>query len=328
MKLNNPQTSPKLYWSIIKSCYNGRKIPIIPPLSVHGKIIANFKEKANLFNKYFSPQCNPLPNDSQLPENQTHITETKLSTFNIEDEDIYKIIKTLDINKTHGHNEVSIRMLKLCDKNIVKSLSIIFKNCKLRKAFPTLWKKANVVPITKKGEKYLIKNYCPVSLLPILGNFFERLIFNSLFKYIDENELLNPNQSGFCPFDSCVNQLLSINHEVFSNFDCNPPKDICAVFSDISKAFDKIWLPGLIFKIKSFGTSGDLLELIKNFLSNRFQRVVLSGQMSEWGKINAGVPQSSILGLLFFLIYINDLTDGISSIVKLFAHGTSLFSNV
>ena len=198
-----------------------------------------------------------------------YVTETKLSSFDIEDEDIYKIIKTLDINKAHGHDEVSIRMLKLCDKSIVKPLSIIFKNCKIKKTFPNLWKKANVVPIHKKGEKDLIKNYRPVSLLPIFGKFFERLIFNSLFKYIDENELLNPNQSGFRPFDSCVNQLLSINHEIFSNFDCDPPKDIRAVFLDISKAFDKIWLPGLIFKIKSFGISGDLLELIENFLSNR-----------------------------------------------------------
>ena len=111
----------------------------------------------------------------------------------------------------------------------------------------------------------------------------------------------------------------------FSSFDCGPPKDICAVFLDISKAFDKIWLPGLIFKIKSFGITGDLLELIKNFLSNRFERVVLNGKTSEWEKNNAGVPQSSILGQLFFLIYINDLTERTSSIVKLFADDTSFF---
>ena len=129
-------------------------------------------------------------------------------------------------------------MLKLCDKSIVKPLSIIFRNCKLRKTFPNLWKKANIISIHKKGEKDLIKTYCPVSLLPIFGKIFERLIFKSLFKYIDENELLNPNQSGFHPFDSCINQLPSINHKVFSNFDCDPPKDICAVFFDISKAFD------------------------------------------------------------------------------------------
>ena len=84
----------------------------------------------------------------------------------------------------------------------------------------------------------------------------------------------------------------------------------------------------MIFKIKSFGISDDLTELIKNFLSNRFQRVGLNGQTSEWEKINAGVPQGSILGPLFSPIYINDLTDGISSIVKLFADDTSLLSIV
>ena len=92
-------------------------------------------------------------------------------------------------------------MLKLCDKSIVKPLSIIFNNCKLKITLPNLWKKANVVPIHKKGEKDLIKNYRPVSLLLIFGKFFERLIFNFLFKYFDKNELLSPNQSSFCPFD-------------------------------------------------------------------------------------------------------------------------------
>ena len=122
----------------------------------------DFNEKVNLFYKYFSSQCNPLPNNSKLPERQTYITETKLSSFNIEDENIYKIIKTIDINKAQGHNEVPIKMLKLCDKGIIKPLSIILSNCKLKNTFPNLWKKANFVPVHKKGEKDLIKSYCPV----------------------------------------------------------------------------------------------------------------------------------------------------------------------
>ena len=107
------------------------------------------------------------------------------------------MIKTLAINKVHEHDDVSIRILKLCDKSIVKPLSIILRNCKLKKAFPIFWKKAMLFQFTKKGEKDLIKNDCPVLLLSIFGKVFERLIFNSLFKYIDENELLNPNQSCF-----------------------------------------------------------------------------------------------------------------------------------
>ena len=176
--------------------------------------------------------------------------------------------------------------MKLCDKTILKPLSIIFNNCKLKKTFPNLWQKANVVPIHKKREKDLVKNYRPVSILPIFWKLFQRLIFNSLFKYIDENELLNPNQSGFPPFDSCVNELPSINHDIFSNFNGDPPKDIGSVFLDISKAFDKIWLPGLLFKIKSFGISGDLLELIKKFLSNTFQRVFLMGKHLNGKKLS------------------------------------------
>ena len=78
LKLNSPQTSRKTYWSIVKSCYNGRKIQIIPPLFVNGKIVTNFKEKANLLSKYFWSRFNPSANDSMFPENQTYITETKL----------------------------------------------------------------------------------------------------------------------------------------------------------------------------------------------------------------------------------------------------------
>ena len=129
---------------------------------------------------------------------------------------------------------------------------------------------------TGKGEKDLIKNHRPVSLLSIFENFFGRLMFNSLFKYIDENELLNPNSQAFAHL-VLVQTNFYLNHAIFSNFGCGPPKDIRTVILDISKAFDKIWLPGLIFKIKSFGISGDLFELIKKFLSNRFQIVVLNG---------------------------------------------------
>ena len=163
------------------------------------KIITDFNEKSNLFNKYFSStmmkkpifltnifssQCNPLPNDSKLPE--TYITETKLSSFNIGDEDTYKIIKTLDIYEAHGHDEVSIRMLKLCDKSIVKPLSIIFNNCKLKNTFPNLLKKANVVPIHKKGEKDPIKNNRCFTFANIWKNFMKdlylALFLNTLMK--------------------------------------------------------------------------------------------------------------------------------------------------
>ena len=156
----------------------------------------------------------------------------------------------------------------------------------------------------------------------------ERLIFNSLNKCVEGNKLLSVHQSGFRCNDSCVNQLLSIVHNIYKAFDAYPTLETRGVFLDMSKAFDKVWHEGLIFKLISVGVSDSLLSLIERFLSNRFQRVLLNGQTSEWLSVKAGVPQGSILGPLFFLIYINDLSDDIVSTVKLFAEDTSLFSVV
>ena len=145
-----------------------------------------------------------------------------------------------------------------------------------------------------------------------------------MFRFFLENKLITPHQSGFKPGDSCINQLLSITHEIYKSFDDG--LEVRSVFLDISKAFDKVWHDGVIFKLEQNGISGDLLNILIDFLSNRKQRVVLNGQFSAWASVNAGVPQGSILGPLLFLIYINDVSDNLSSNVKLFADNTSLFS--
>ena len=127
----------------------------------------------------------------------------------------------------------------------------------------------------------------------------------------------------FRPGDSTINQLLAITHSIYKSFE-----DGCetrALFLDISKAFDKVWYPGLLFKLRQNGIDGDLLELMTDYLSNRHQRVVLNGVHSTWLPLNSGVPQGSVLGPLLFLVYINDLTSNISSSIKLFADDASLF---
>ena len=100
------------------------------------------------------------------------------------------------------------------------------------------------------------------------------------------------------------------------------------VFLLISKAFNKVWDKGLLCKLKSYGFEDELLSLLECYLINREQRVVLNDQTSDWAKINSGVPQGSVLSLLLFLVYINDLPNGITSICKIFADDTSLFSKV
>ena len=135
-------------------------------------------------------------------------------------------------------------------------------------------------------------------------------------------------QSGFLPGDSCISQLLSIVHEINSSLDCDPTLDVSGVFLDISKAFDKVWHEGILLKLKTYGVNGKVLNLLTNYLHERYQRVVLNGQISSWELVKSGVPQGSVLGPLFFFIYINDLTDNLESNCKIFVDDTSLFYTV
>ena len=110
-------------------------------------------------------------------------------------------------------------MLKVYGPSIHKPLEIIFNQCLEIDVFPSEWKKGNTVPIHKKGDKQILQNYGPMSLLPICGKILERLMFNEMFEFFIENKLISSSQSGFKPGDSCINQLLSITHEIYSSFD-------------------------------------------------------------------------------------------------------------
>ena len=149
-------------------------------------------------------------------------------------------------------------------------------------------KKTNVVPVNKKGDKQILKNYRPISLLLIAGKIFERLLYDRMFEFFIVNNSVSKNQSGFRPGDSCVNQLLSITHEIYQSFDDN--LEVRAVFLDISKAFDKVWHKGLIFKLKQNGISDKILNIITDFLSFRKHWVVLNGLASPSFSTEAGVP--------------------------------------
>ena len=147
-----------------------------------------------------------------------------------------------------------------------------------------------------------------------------------MYEHINDYRLLTSNQSGFRQGDSTVNHLLYITHKIYTAFEEYPKCETRAVFLDIPKGFDKVWHDVLVFKLKTYGII--LLLLIESYLLSRQQRVILNGKSSDWSFIMAGVPQGSVLGPLFFLIYINDLVDDLSSDAKFFADDTSLFTVV
>ena len=184
-----------------------------------------------------------------------------LRSLDFNEGEILKIIRALNMNKAHGHNDISSRMIKICDESLLKPLLILFKNSLKLSCYPDIWKKSNIIPAHKKNDKQLLNNYRPISLLPIFGKIFEKIIFNRIYDFLLKEELLNPNQSGFRPSDSCINQLLAITHEIFEAFNCNPPLEVRSVFLDMSKGFDKVWHEGVLYKLKSMGISRKLYDL-------------------------------------------------------------------
>ena len=154
------------------------------------------------------------------------------------------------------------------------------------------------------------------------------MIFDVIYEHLCNNDLLTPHQSGFRPGDTTINQLLAITHKIYTAFEEIPSRETRAVFLDLSKAFDRVWHDGLLYQLECNGISGHLLSLLGNFLENRRQRVVLNGKCPQWVPISAGVPQGSVLGPLFFLVYINDIVENLNCDVKIFADATSLFSVV
>ena len=144
MKLSNPETSSKTYWSILKSFVNDKKIAIIPPL------YPDFRQKAELFNSFFAEQCSILQSISKLPTNLAPRADQSLTSIIFSQDVILKIILNLNPTKTHGPDKVSIRVIKICGKSLCKTLEMIFKSCIIKEEYPSQWRKANIAPVHKK----------------------------------------------------------------------------------------------------------------------------------------------------------------------------------
>ena len=155
------------------------------------------------------------------------MTNSRLYSLHFEDNHIIQIIRSLDTNKTHVYDDIAIMMLKICDSAIVKLLSIISRDCMNHRNFPDMWKKQITCPIHKKGDKQEINNYRTISLLPNCGKIFEILIFRSLFKYLEKYKLSSGHESDFRANDYCVDQLMSIAHNIYTVFGAYSTLQFC-----------------------------------------------------------------------------------------------------
>ena len=204
----------------------------------------------------------------------------------------------LPVNKAVGPDCISHRMLKTTATSVSKPLYILFNMSLRENTFPKFWKIAHVLPLFKKDDPSMKSNYRPVSLLSCVSKIMERVVFKHVYNYFFQYNLFYKYQAGFLPGHSTVFQLLETYHSIVKCID--EGKSCCMIFCDLSKAFDRVWHKGLLFKLQTYGVTGNLLEWFKIYLSDRKQKVMYKNVLSSSKTINTGVPQGSVLGPLLF----------------------------
>lgn len=326
-KISNAKLeNPKQYWKYIRHLIKtNSKSETIPILKFNHNntdtYVYSDEEKAECLNNYFTSISSVDDSTTVLPPFDRKCNAS-LNSFNITVRDVEEIISTLATNKAVGLDFISHRLLKSTSKSISKPLCALFNKSLQTATFPNCWKQSLVLPLFKKGDKSCVSNYRPISLLSCVGKLMERCVYKHFYNHLHFNKLIHPKQSGFLKGHSTIHQLLDIYHDIVSAIDSK--QNLCMVFCDISKAFDRVWHSGLLFKLHQYGVDGNVLAWTKNYLSNRSQSVIVGSSKSIAKPVTAGVPQGSVLGPLFFLVYVNDISDNILSISRLFADDTSL----
>ena len=195
----------------------------------NGLLVTNFQTKADIFNELFVQQCSLNQNNIALQHFISRCS-TVLENIEIDPSKVLKIMRSLDSNKAHCWDSLSISMIKIYDAEIEIPLCPIYEKCLATGKFPEIWKKANVLPIHKKESRQIKNSYRPISLLSICRKIFEKLIFDCIYEHLTDNQLITPNQSGFRQGDSTINQLLYITHSIHTAFEEYPLGETRAVF--------------------------------------------------------------------------------------------------
>ena len=242
--------------------------------------------------------------------------------------EVHDLIKCLNVNKPLGPSKIPAWALKDAQSVLAEPLCFLINEFISESSFPTDLKKALVSPLYKKGNTEDPTNYRPISITGAMAKIFEQVIRNQINDYLISNKLLSPKQFGYRKKLSTTDAILQCTEYVRTEMD--KKNTVCGAFLDLSKAFDSISHEILIEKLKCLGFDGTSTQLIRSYLKDRTQKVVFSGNESDWILLNRGVPQGTVLGPILFNIYVNDLhrvIDSVNCQVIQYADDTFLYSS-